>query len=158
MESENSKKRSIIIGVIVAAVVIALLSLVIFTTVVPNATKGNSENGNSSNEPDIVGSWKAYATVDSEANEHPEEVEALKNDYGIEMYASFEKDGTGSLTRKTADGIITLPFTYKNGVMHVKESQDAEQAYEGGYVMSGDKTRIKIIDDSGTVIVFTRVE
>ena len=158
MESENSKKRSIIIGVIVAAVVIALLSLVIFTTVVPNATKGNGENGNSSNEPDIVGSWKAYATVDAEGTEHPEEIENLKKDYGIEMYASFEKDGTGSLTRKTADGIITLPYTYKNGVMYVKESQDAEQSYEGSYALSEDKTRVKIIDDAGTIIVFTRIE
>ena len=69
MESENSKKRSIITSVIVGAIVIALLSLIAFTTIIPNATKSKENAATTLNDTAVIGKYKAYASIDENGNE-----------------------------------------------------------------------------------------
>ena len=159
MESKNLKKRGIITGVIVGAVIIALFSLIAFTTIIPNASKGKGNATTKLHDTGVVGSYKAYASLDAEGKETTEEIDRLKNEYGIEMYANFKSDGTGAMVRKSKDGELVLSFTFDDGKMTVKMSAGEKSAtYEGTYTPSEDNSRVAIVDDAGTVIIFKRLE
>ena len=163
MESEKSRKRDIITGVVISAVIFAILSLVIFTTVIPNATKGNmNKNESVVINSDVVGVYRAYAAIDDEGNENKEEIEKLKEELGYEMYVYFEKDGTGALVRESdaADEQLALPFTFDNdGNMTVKKTVDGNTTtYEGHYTLSEDKSSVAVVDNSGSTVLFSRVE
>ncbi len=159
MESKDLKKRGIITGVIVGAVVIALLSLIAFTAIIPNANKGKENATIKIHDTGVVGNYKAYASIDADGKETTEEIDRLKNEYGIEMYANFKSDGTGTMVRKSEDGELVLSFTFDDGKMNVKMSAGEESAtYEGTYTPSEDNSRVGIVDDAGTVIIFKRLE
>ena len=160
MESENSKKRSIITSVIVGAIVIALLSLIAFTTIIPNATKSKENAATTLNDTAVIGKYKAYASIDENGNENTEDIENLKKDHDIEMYVYFEKDGTGALVRASTDDQLILPFTFDDGKMTVKRTSEEGETttYNGTYTLSEDKSTVSITDNTGSIILFTRVK